>query len=247
MGVAVGDYDGSGRFSLYKTNFADEYNNLYRNDGPSFTDVAYPSRTAQSSVPYVGWGTAFLDYDNDGALDLIAVNGHVYPQVDKAPGGGGSGYRQRTLVYRNRGDRSFDEVAAQLGPALNEARVSRGLAVGDIDNDGRLDVVVNDLDGSPQLLHNEGGGESHWLIVRLVGKSPNTDAIGAVVKLTAGSRSQRRLVQSGTGYLSQDDLRRHFGLGKESRIDLLEVRWPDGTTSRMEGLKADQILEVRQP
>ena len=123
MGVAVGDYDGSGRLSLYKTNFADEYNNLYQNEGGAFTDVAFPSRTAQSSVPYVGWGTAFLDYDNDGWLDLIAVNGHVYPQLDKAPGGGSVGYRQRKLLYRNRGDRTFDEVGdAVRAPAHRGAR-----------------------------------------------------------------------------------------------------------------------------
>jgi hypothetical protein len=247
MGVALGDYDGSGRLSLYKTNFADEYNNLYQNEGGVFTDAAFPSRTAQSSVPYVGWGTAFLDYDNDGWLDLIAVNGHVYPQIDKAPGGGGVGYRQRALLYRNRGDRTFDEVATRFGPPLTEGRTSRGLAVGDLDNDGRLDVVVNDLDGSPRLLRNELRAPGHWLMLKLTGKAPNTDAIGAVVKLRAGPLRLVRLVQSGTGYLSQDDMRRHFGLGKEDRAEAIDVRWPDGTTTRVENVKADQILEIRQP
>ncbi len=247
MGVTVGDYDASGRLSIYKTNFADEYNNLYQNEGGAFTDVAFPSRTAQSSVPYVGWGTAFLDYDNDGWLDLIAVNGHVYPQIDKAPGGGGVGYRQRTLLYRNRGDRTFDEVAMRFGPPLTERRTSRGLAVGDLDNDGRLDVVVNDLDGGPQVLRNELEEENHWLMVKLTGKAPNTDAIGAMLKLRAGPLRLVRLVQSGTGYLSQDDMRRHFGLGKHDRAEAIDVRWPDGTTSRVENVKADQILEIRQP
>ncbi len=247
MGVAVGDYDGSGRLSLYKTNFGEEYNNLYQNKGGAWTDVGFPSRTARSSLPYVGWGTAFFDYDNDGWLDLIAANGHVYPQLDKAPGGGGVGYRQRTLLYHNRGDGTFDEVAGQFGPPLTEERVSRGLAVGDLDNDGRLDVVINDLDGSPQLLHNELAGAGHWLIVKLTGKRPNTDAVGALVKVKAGPLSLLRLVQSGTGYLSQDDLRRHFGLGKQDRADAVEVRWPDGTSSRMDNVKADQILEIRQP
>ena len=147
MGVAVGDYDNSGRLSLFKTNFSDESNNLYRNDGGQFMDMAFRSRTAASSRPYVGWGTAFLDYDNDGFLDLVAVNGHVYPQVDKAPASGAAGYRQRALLYHNRRDGTFDEVAAQAGRALTEDRVSRGLGVGDLDNDGRLDLVINDLDG----------------------------------------------------------------------------------------------------
>jgi hypothetical protein len=247
MGVALGDYDNSGRQHIYVTNFAEEYNALYHDDGDRFSDVSFRSKTAASSLPYVKWGTAFFDYDNDGLLDLISVNGHVYPQLDKSRLGAAAGYKQRKLLYHNRGDGTFDEVAAQFGPALTEERVSRGLAVGDLDNDGRLDVVINDLDGSPQLLKNELPGAGHWLMAKLTGKSPNTDAIGAVVKVKAGRLRLVRLVQSGTGYLSQDDMRRHFGLGKESRIEVVEVRWPDGTTSRMESVKADQVLEIRQP
>ena len=207
MGVAVGDYDGSGRLSLYITNFAEEYNSLYHNDGDHFTDVSFRSKTAPASLPYVGWGTAFLDYDNDGWLDIIAVNGHVYPQLDQARRGASAPYRQRKLLYHNRGDGTFDEVAAQFGPVLTEERVSRGLAVGDLDNDGRLDVVINDLDGSPQVLRNELAGAGNWLIVKLKGKGRNTDAIGAVVKVKAGKLNLMRLVQSGTSYLSQDDMR----------------------------------------
>jgi hypothetical protein len=247
MGVAVGDYDGSGRLSLYKTNFAEEYNDLYHNDGDHFTDLSFRSKTAPSSLPYVGWGTAFFDYDNDGWLDIIAVNGHVYPQLDQARLGASAPYRQRKLLYHNRGDGTFDEVAAQLGPALTEERVSRGLAVGDLDNDGRLDVVINDLDGSPQLLHNELLGAGNWLLVKLKGKGLNADAIGAEVVVKAGKLRLRRLVQSGTGYLSQDDMRRHFGLGPEKRADSIEVRWPDGTTTRMEDVAANQVVEIRQP
>ncbi len=246
MGVAVGDYDNSGRFSLYKTNFAEEYNSVYHNDGDHFSDVSFRSRTAASSLPFVGWGTAFLDYDNDGLLDIIAVNGHVYPQVEKARAGAGAGYRQRKLLYHNRGDGIFDEVAAQFGAALTEERVSRGLAVGDLDNDGRLDVVVNDLDGAPQVLHNELEGAGHWLLVKLRGKGGNTDAIGAVVTVRAGKLQVMRLVQSGTSYLSQDDMRRHFGLGAATQADSLEVLWPDGTTTRLENVKANQLLEIRQ-
>jgi len=247
MGVAVGDYDNSGRFSVFVTNFAEEYNALYHNDGTHFTDVSFRSKTAASSLPYVGWGTAFFDYDNDGWLDLVAVNGHVYPQLDKSRSGAAAGYRQRKLLYHNRGDGTFDEVAAQFGPVLMEERASRGLAVGDLDNDGRLDLVINDLDGSPQVLRNEGTGAGGWLTVKLKGKGTNTDALGAVVKVKAGPLAMRRVVLSGTSYLSQDDMRAHFGLGKAAQADSLEVRWPDGTTTRLENVKANRIVEIEQP
>ena len=247
MGVAVGDYDNSGRFSLFVTNFAEEYNALYHNDGDHFTDVSFRSKTAPSSLPYVGWGTAFFDYDNDGLLDLIAVNGHVYPQLDTSRSGAAAGYRQRRLLYHNRGDGTFDEVAAQAGAVLTEERASRGLAVGDLDNDGRLDVVINDLDGSPQVLHNETPGAGNWLTVKLRGKGKNTDALGAVIRVKAGKLALRRLVHSGTGYLSQDDMRAHFGLGAAAQADSVEVRWPDGTTSRLENVAANRIVEIAQP
>jgi hypothetical protein len=246
MGVAVGDYDSVGRLSLFVTNFAEEYNALYHNDGDHFTDVSFRSKTAPSSLPYVGWGTAFFDYDNDGLLDLIAVNGHVYPQLDKSRSGAAAGYRQRKLLYHNRGDGTFDEVAAQVGPVLMEERVSRGSAVGDLDNDGRLDLVVNDLDGSPQVLRNELEPVGNWLLAKVRGKGRNTDAIGAVLTLKAGTLTQTRLVQSGTSYLSQDDMRQHFGLGPQKQADSLEVLWPDGTTTKMENVRANQIVEIRQ-
>jgi hypothetical protein len=247
MGVAVGDYDNSGRFSLYKTNFVEEYNSLFHNEGDHFTDVSFRSKTAPSSLPYVKWGTAFFDYDNDGFLDLISVNGHVYPQISLARLGASAGYRQRKLLYHNRGDGTFDEVADQFGPALTEPRVSRGLAVGDLDNDGRLDVVVNDLDGNAQVLHNELADVGNWLRVKLKGKGRNTDAIGAVVTVRAGKLRLMRLVQSGTSYLSQDDMRAHFGLAKEPQADSIEVRWPDGTLTRRERVKANQQVEIEQP
>jgi len=247
MGVAVGDYDNTGRFSLFVTNFAEEYNALYHNEGDHFTDVSFRSKTAPSSLPYVGWGTAFLDYDNDGWLDLIAANGHVYPQLDKSRSGAAAGYRQRRLLYHNRGDGTFDEVAAQSGAVLMEERASRGLAVGDLDNDGRLDVVINDLDGGPQVLRNDWPRPGGWLTVRLKGSGKNTAALGAVVKVKAGALSLRRLVQSGTSYLSQDDMRAHFGLGAARRADLVEVRWPDGTSSRLQDVEINRQIEIAQP
>ena len=246
MGLAVGDFDNSGRLSVFKTNFSEEYNNLYRNDGDHFTDVAFRSKTGASSLPYVGWGTAFFDYDNDGFLDIVVVNGHVYPQLDQARLGASAGYRQRKLLYHNRGDGSFDEVAAQYGPVFTEERVSRGLAIGDLDDDGRIDLVINDLDGGPQVLHNELEDAGNWLLVRLEGKPPNTDAIGAVVTVKAGPLSLTRFVRSGTSYISQDDMRQHFGLARAPQADSVEVRWPDGTSTRKQAVKANQILRLRQ-
>jgi tetratricopeptide (TPR) repeat protein len=247
MGVTLGDYDRSGKTSIFVTNFAEEYNALYRNEGTHFTDMSFRSKTAAVSLPFVGWGTSFFDYDNDGWLDLIVANGHVYPQMDQAQRAGSAGYRQRRLLYHNRGDGTFDEVAARYGPVLTEERVSRGLAVGDLDDDGRLDVVINDLDGAPQVLRNEIAERGHWLLVRLVGKGKNTNAIGAVVTVTSGGVSQARLVQSGTSYISQDDMRRHFGLGTRTLAESVEVRWPDGTATTLSNVKADQVLEIRQP
>jgi hypothetical protein len=246
MGVALGDYDHSGRFSLYVTTFSEEYYTLRRNDGDHFTDVSFKSRTAPSSLPYVGWGDAFFDYDNDSWLDIIAVNGHVYPQLDKVKLRASAGYRQRKLLYRNRGDGTFEEIAAQFGPTLMDEHVSRGLAMGDLDNDGGVDIVINDLDGTPQVLHNEFTPRGHWLLVRVKGTPPNTDAIGAIVTVTAGGVRQRALVQSGASYISQNDMRQHFGLGPASLVDSVDVTWPDGTVSHQTAVKANQIITIQQ-
>jgi hypothetical protein len=246
MGVAVGDYDNIGRFSLWVTNFAEEYNALYHNDGDHFTDVSFRSRTAAVSLPYVGWGNAFFDYDNDGFLDMIVVNGHVYPQLDKARLRASAGYRQRKLLFHGRGDGTFDEVGSQAGAVMTEERVSRGLAIGDLDNDGKLDIVINDLDGSPQILRNEIAPSGNWLRVRLKGRGANTAAIGAVVTVRVGQTAQRRLVQSGSSYISQEDKRLQFGLGKAGQADSVQVTWPDGSTSALQNVKANQAIELQQ-
>ena len=247
MGVALGDYDHSGRFSLFVTNFADEYNALYRNDGEHFSDLSFRSRTAASSLPYVGWGDAFLDYDNDTWADLIAVNGHVYPQLERLKTGAPAGYRQRKLLYHNRGDGTFDDVSIRYGSALTEERVSRGLAIGDLDNDGGIDVVINDLDGAPQVLHNELAPRGSWVIVRVKGAAPNTDAIGAVITVTAGAVRQRAVVQSGASYISQNDMRQHFGLGAAQTIDAIEVKWPDGSRTTRDRIPANQVVTIQKP
>jgi hypothetical protein len=246
MGVALGDYLNAGRLSLFVSNFSEEYNDLYRHDGDHFTDVSFRSNTAPTSLPYVGWGTAFIDYDNDGLQDIVVVNGHVYPQLDTVRLGASAGYRQRKLLYHNRGGGMFAEVAAQFGRVMTDERVGRGLAVGDLDNDGRLDLVINNLDGRPEVLHNELANRGNWLLVKLTGAGANTDAIGATVTARAGAVTQTRLVQSGTSYISQNDMRPHFGLGSAAQVDSLEVRWPDGTTSKMTNVKANQIVAVKR-
>jgi hypothetical protein len=246
MGVAVGDYDRSGRFSLFVTNFSEEYNNLFHNEGGHFTDVSFRSRTAPPSLPFVGWGTAFFDYDNDTWPDIIVVNGHVYPQLDKTRLGASAGYRQRKLLYHNRGDGTFDEVSSRYGAVFTDERVSRGLAIGDLDDDGGIDVVINDLDGAPQLLHNALAARGNWLIVKVKGKGKNTNAIGAIVTVTTGATKQMRLVQSGTSYISQDDMRQHFGLGNATRVDAIDVKWPDGTTTTRKEVAAGQVVTIEQ-
>jgi hypothetical protein len=247
MGVALGDYLNKGALGLFVTNFSEEYNALYRHDGDHFTDVSFASKTAPSSLPFVGWGTAFFDYDNDGLLDLIVVNGHVYPQLEKARLGASAGYRQRKLLYHNRGDGTFDEVAGQFGRVMTDERVGRGLAVGDLDNDGRLDVVVNNLDGSPEVLHNELASRGSWVIVKLAGSGGNTDAIGAMVTARAGAFTQTQVVQSGASYISQNDMRLHFGLGRATELDALDVKWPNGTVTTRQTVKANQIIRIEQP
>ena len=243
MGVAIGDYMHTGRPSLYVTNFADEYDTLYRNDGDwDFHDVSYKSGVALPSLPWVKWGDAFVDLDNDGWLDLIAVSGHVYPQVDTLPSGGG--YRQPKLLHLNQRDGTFCDASDQAGPALMEKRVSRGLAAGDLFNDGNVDVVIADLDGSPMLLRNPGIKGRHWVSFELAGTRSNRLGIGARLQLVAGGVTQTEEVRSGGSYLSQHDLRVHFGLGTATQIESLEVRWPSGTTDVVKNLAADRFYAV---
>ncbi len=239
MGVTLGDYDHDGRLDLFITNFDDEYNILYHNDGRnSFTDISFKAKVAQVSLPFVGWGTKFFDYDNDGWADLFVANGHVYPQRGH--------YRQRSLLHHNNQDGTFSEVASQVGSALMEERVGRGVAFGDLDNDGDVDIVVNDLDGSPQLLRNDGGNTNNSVLIKTVGVKSNRDGIGARVKIVSGDLAQVDEVRSGGSYLSQNDLRLHFGLEKRTKIDLLEVRWPSGAIDRIPNPNVNKVLILKE-
>jgi hypothetical protein len=239
MGVAVGDYDHDGRFDIFVANFVDEYNTLYHNDGRNaFTDVSYKANVAAVSMPMVGWGTHFLDYDNDGWGDLFVANGHVYPQLQ--------GYHQRKLLHHNNRNGTFTEIAAQSGEALTQERAGRGVAFGDLDNDGDIDMVVNDLDGPPQLLRNDGGAANNFVMVRTVGVKSNRDGIGAKVKVVSGDLTQIDEVRSGASYISQSDLRLHFGLEKRAKIDLIEIRWPSGAVDKITNVNANKLLTVKE-
>ncbi len=244
MGIAVGDYNHTGRPSLYVTNFSDENDLLYRNDGDwNFSEVSYPSGVALPSLPWVKWGTAFVDLDNDGWLDLITVSGHVYPQVDSLPSG--PAYKEPKLLSMNQKDGTFCDASTEAGPALEEKRASRGLAVGDLFNDGNMDVVVGDIDGAPMVLRNRGVPGRHWVSFELAGgPKSNRLAINARLKLTAGGVTQTDEIHSGGSYLSQNDLRVHFGLGAATKIDSVEIRWPSGKVETLTNLAADKFYSV---
>lgn len=244
MGIALGDYDHDGRLDFFVTNFADEYNALYHHDGQfTYTDMSFVSGTAESSFPYVGWGTEFFDYDNDGWVDLLLVNGHVYPQVDNASVG--TSYAQRKLLYRNNRDGTFSEISSQAGAALLEKRASRGTAFGDLDNDGDVDVVINDLDGAPMVLRNEGGNRRNWIRIKAQSPAKNRFGIGARIRVVAGDLAQKSEIRSGGSYISQNDLRVHFGLGNRKSVDLIEVHWPGGGVTRLENIEVNQEITVR--
>jgi enediyne biosynthesis protein E4 len=243
MGIAVGDYNHTGRPSLYVTNFSDENDLLYRNEGGwNFKEVSYAAGVALPSLPWVKWGTAFVDFDNDGWLDLIAVAGHVYPQVDSLPSGGG--YREPKMFHLNQKDGTFCDASDLAGKALMERHVSRGLAVGDLFNDGNMDVVVGDIDGGPMVLRNRGISGRHWVSFELTGTKSNRLALNARITIVAGGITQTDEVHSGGSYLSQNDLRMHFGLANATKIDKVEIHWPSGYNEALTNLAVDQHYSV---
>jgi len=247
MGIAAGDYENNGHLSMVNTTFADDYVVLFQNDGTGFfTDVSYHAGIAQATIPFVSFADGFLDYDNDGWKDLLIINGHVYPQVDQHPEWGQS-YAQRPLLYHNLKNGKFELVPAVEGTGLAVVSVGRGAAFGDLFNDGKIDVVINNMDGIPILLRNVNSDHHHWAELNLIGgpKSPR-DAVGATVYLTSGGIRQRGDALSGGSYLSSNDLRVHFGLGDAEKIDSVEIHWPSGTKETVKLPAVDRIYTITE-
>jgi hypothetical protein len=245
MGIAVCDYNHSGRFSLVLTTFEDQAATLYNNDGGmNFTDVSFASGIATPTIKFLKWGVGCEDFDNDGWPDIFIVSGHVYPQVDTLSAG--AKYRERKIVLRNNGKGSFQDISEQAGPGVLLPEASRGTAFGDLNNDGKIDVVIENIDGKPMILSNTSPDKNHWITLRLVGTRSNRLAIGTKAKITAGGTVQIGEVRSGGSYLSQNDLRLHFGLGSATKAESLEIRWPSGETDKYGDTKADHFYVVTE-
>ena len=245
MGIAIADYLHTGRMSILISHFDNEYAAFYRNDGNmSFTDVAAPSGIGRGTRGYVGWGDAFVDFSNCGWPDILIVNGHVYPQVDQLRSD--LHYLEPKLLFRNLRNGKFEDLSKQAGPAIQVPQVSRGLAIGDLFDDGKLEAVVENLKGGPMILRPEGGPPHHWITFALEGAKSNRLALNARVRVTAGDLVQLDEVRSGGSYLSQSELRLHFGLGNHALVDKAEVIWPDGHTETLTKLGADRFYVVRE-
>jgi hypothetical protein len=243
MGVTWGDYDHSGRLSMFVTEFADQPNTLYRNQGPrGFEDVAMQSHLGQPSLPYLGWGTTFFDMENDGWPDLFVATGHVYPQMDTVTGS--AAYAQPMLLHRNLRNGTFEEVSKAAGLADMPLKSRRGAAFGDIANNGNVDIVVLNVGEPPSLLVNTNRTRNHRVLFRLVGTKSNRAAIGARLTVHTGSLTQFDEVRSGAGYLSQNDLRLHFGLGSATKMETVEIRWPTGKIDNFKDVVADKIYTI---
>jgi enediyne biosynthesis protein E4 len=244
MGVAVGDYNHDGRMDIFKTNFAGDTSTLYANGGRAVCEDRTFSSGIGRNTRWLGWGVAFLDLDLDGWLDLFLVNGHVYPEVEQLKSE--AGYRQRKVVYRNRGDGRFDDVTEQLGAPVTTPKAGRGAVFADVDNDGDVDVLVNNVHDTPDLYRLDLREPRSWLAVRLVGVQSNRSAIGARVRVTAAGMTQVDEVRGGGSYYAQNDLRPHFGLGSASKVDRVEVRWPNGREEEWVNLEPNRVVTLTE-
>ena len=239
MGVAIGDYDRNGTMDIFKTNFAGDTSTLYANTGRGLCEDRTFAAGFGLNTRWLGWGAAFVDLDNDGWLDLLLTNGHVYPEVRQVKSE--AGYEQPKVVYRNLGNGRFEDVTAPVGPPLTIPKAARGAAFGDIDNDGWIDVAIANVNDRPDLYRVTGEPTQHWLELKLVGTQSNRDAIGARVHIVAAGVEQWQEVRGGGSYLSQNDFRVHFGLGAATVIDRLDVRWPNGGEEHWTRLGADRL------
>jgi enediyne biosynthesis protein E4 len=248
MGVGAGDYDHDGNLDILKTNFAGDTHSLYRNEGKdSFEDTTFTAGLGLNTR-YLGWGCGFIDIDNDGWVDALVINGHVYPEVEKLKTE--AAYQQRKLLYRNLHNGKFEDISMKAGAGISANAAGRGCAFGDFDNDGDVDVVVNVVNGMPELLRCDAQTRNNWIKVKTVGVKSNRSGIGARVRCVAKNGKevleQVDEVRSGGSYFSQNDLRLHFGLAKSERVELLEVRWPSGQVDTFKDLPINQMIIVKE-
>jgi len=244
MGVSAADYDLDGNLDIVKTNFAGDTPSLYHNlGGATFEDATFPAGLGKHTQ-YLGWGTTFFDFDNDGWPDLLVVNGHVYPEVDKQHLG--STYPEPRILYRNNRNGTFSDISVEAGPGITAMHAGRGLAVGDLWNDGRLSAVISNMNDHPSLLVNQVHSANHWIGIRTIGTKSNRDGIGARITVKAGARTLVDEVRSGASYASNNDMRVHFGLGASVKIDWVQIRWPSGLSERFDDLGVDKIHTIKE-
>ena len=244
MGVAVGDFDADGWLDIARTNFSEQVTTLYRNYGNGAFEDASIRAGLGVNRKYLGFGVGFFDFDNDGWKDLFLANGHVYSQI--ADRKLHLSYKEPKVLYRNLGNGRFEDFSAKAGPAIRAENLGRGCAFGDFDNDGDVDVIVNNLDGPPSLLRNDGGNRNHWIMIKCVGTRSNRSAIGTRVKVTSSGHSQIDEVMSGSSYYSQNDFRLHFGLGRATKADSVELNWPSGLKESFQNLPADHLFVFQE-